>query len=91
MENKKSLSVYEQVASLKSRGLLLDDKVALDLFSKVSYFRMKPYWWDLLDLETSSDFLPNSTLSLAIQRYDFDRELRLILFEAVEAIHHFLR
>lgn len=53
--------------------MLLDETVALDTLSKVSFFRLKPYWWDMRDLETDEDFLPNSNLALAIQRYDFDR------------------
>ncbi len=91
MENKKSLSVQEQVASLKRRGMLLDTFVALDLFNKISYFRLKPYWWDMRDLDTNDDFLPGSNLTIVIQRYDFDRELRLILFEAIETIEIALR
>lgn len=85
------MSVAEQVASLKKRGMLLDDAVALEIFSKVSYFRLKPYWWDMRDIETDEDFLPNSSLALAIKRYNFDREMRLILFEAVEGIEIALR
>lgn len=91
MENQKSLSVAEQVASLKKRGMQLDETFASDILSKVSYFRLKPYWWDMRDQETDEDFLPNSDFSLAIQRYDFDREMRLILFEAIEGIEIALR
>lgn len=79
----------EQVASLKNRGMQLDDAFALDTLSKVSYFRLKPYWWDMRDLETDEDFLPDSNFSLAIQRYNSDRELRLILFEAIEGIYEY--
>ena len=69
----------------------LDDAVALDVLSKVSYFRLKPYWWDMRDPDTDEDFLPDSNFLLALQRYDFDREMRLILFEAVEGIEISLR
>ena len=88
MENQKSLSVAEQVASLKKRGMQVDDTFAFDILNKVSYFRLKPYWWDMRDQETDEDFLPNSDFSLAIQRYDFDREMRLILFEAIDSFTH---
>ena len=91
MKNQKSLSVAEQVASLKHRGMLLDETVAFDIFSKVSYFRLKPYWWDMRDLDTEEDFLPHSNFTLVIQRYNFDRELRFILFEAIESIEIALR
>ena len=69
----------------------LDETFASDILSKVSYFRLKPYWWDMRDQETDEDFLPNSDFSLATQRYDFDREMRLILFEAIEGIEIALR
>ena len=43
------------------------------------------------DQETDEDFLPDSDLSVVIQRYDFDREMRLILFEAIEGVEIALR
>ncbi|MBQ9187170.1 MAG: Abi family protein [Prevotella sp.] len=91
MENQKSLSIAEQVASLKKRGMSLDEVFACDLLSKISYFRLKPYWWDMRDFDTDEDFLPGSDFLLAIQRYDFDRDMRLVLFEAVEGIEIALR
>lgn len=91
MENQKSLSVKEQVVSLKKRGMQLDDVSATNTLSIVSYFRLKPYWWDMRDMDTDEEFLPNSNFSIAIQRYNFDREMRLILFEAIEGIEIALR
>ena len=91
MKNQKSLSVTEQIAYLRKRGMQLNEIVARDILSNVSYFRLKQYWWDMRDQDTDEKFLPDSNLDLAVQRYDFDREMRFILFEAIEAIEVALR
>ena len=57
----------------------------------MSYFRLKPYWWDMRDWDTDEDFLDNASFSLVVDRYNFDRSLRLILFEAIEIIEISLR
>lgn len=43
------------------------------------------------DLETDEDFLSDSDFTLVIQRYNFDRDVRLVLFEAIECIEIALR
>lgn len=45
----------------------------------------------MIDVETEHDFLPGTTFEDVINRYDFDRNLRLILFKAVEIIEVALR
>lgn len=91
MENKKPQTVQQQVELLQDRGMSLDKAQALAMLSQVSYFRLKPYWWDMRDQESDGGFLDTADFSLVIDRYNFDRTLRLILFEAIEIIEISLR
>lgn len=59
--------------------------------SHISYFRLKYYWTDMLDDETEHDFLPTALFDDVLARYNFDRNLRLVLFDAIEIIEVALR
>ena len=91
MEHQQPKSVKQQVESLCKRGMALDENRATETLSQVSYFRLKPYWWDMRDWDTDEDFLDTASFSLVVDRYNFDRSLRLILFEAIEIIEISLR
>jgi abortive infection bacteriophage resistance protein len=89
--NKDSRTIAEQVALLKSRGMLLNDEQATFYLGHISYFRLKGYWWDMQPDPTNHRFAPNSHFEEVIARYAFDRQLRLILFDAIEFIEIALR
>ncbi len=57
----------------------------------ISYYRLKGYWWDMQSDRTTHLLQPNSFFEDVIDRYNFDRHLRLILFDAVERIEIALR
>ena len=90
--NKVSRTIAEQISLLKSRGMLVKDEQTAALYlNHISYFRLKGYW---LDMQTDRDnriFAPNTCFEDVIARYNFDRELRLILFNAIEFIEIALR
>jgi abortive infection bacteriophage resistance protein len=50
----------------------------------ISYYRLKGYRWDIQTDFTNHTFAPNSYFEDAIDRYHFDRQLRLIPFAAIE-------
>ena len=52
---------------------------------------MKGYWWDMQNDRINQTFYPNSRFETVIERYNFDRHLRLILFDAIERIEIALR
>ena len=91
MEHQQPRSVQQQVESLQDRGMKLDVTEATNILSQVSYSRLKPYWWDMRDPESEDAFLDSADFSLVLERYNFDRSLRLILFEAIEIIEVSLR
>ena len=90
--NKDSRTITEQIALLKTRGMLIKNEQAAALcLGYISYFRLKGYWWDMQTDKINHVFAPNSYFEDVIARYNFDRQLRLILFDAIELIEIALR
>lgn len=56
------------------------------LLARISYFRLKYFWTDLIDDSTDGDFLPDTSFDMVMKRYNFDHNLRLVLFDAIEMI-----
>lgn len=67
-----------------------DEKLSIDFLSRVSYFRMKYFWVDLIDI-VSDNFKENVYFEQVIERYEFDKELRQIIFNAIETLEVGLR
>ena len=92
MSNQKPRSIDEQIRLLRSRGMKFsDEERAKACLAHISYFRLKYYWTDMRDEETEHDFLETASFDAVIARYNFDRSLRLILFDAIEIIEVALR
>jgi abortive infection bacteriophage resistance protein len=92
MANKDSRTIAEQIALLKLRGMLMnDEQEAAFYLNHISYYRLKGYWWDMQADHINHTFAPNSHFEDVIARYHFDRQLRLILFDAIEFIEIALR
>jgi abortive infection bacteriophage resistance protein len=90
--NKTSRTITEQIALLKQRGMLMKDEQTTAFYlNHISYFRLKGYWWDMQTDRVNHVFAPNSYFENVIERYNFDRQLRLILFDAIEFIEIALR
>lgn len=61
MTNQKPHDIKEQIQLLRDRGLSFSKEElfeAHERFSRISYFRLKYYWRDLLDVD--GDFIPGS-------------------------------
>lgn len=84
---KPSTDIQQQIAQLKGRGLIIADeaKAAL-LLSNISYYRLAGYWWPMQADKTQHTFKPNSTFENVVAIYNFDRELRILLFDVIERI-----
>jgi abortive infection bacteriophage resistance protein len=92
MPNKTPYNIEEQIQLLKSRGMLFKDEAQAALILKnISYYRLKGYWWDMQTDRINHIFKPGSYFEDVIERYNFDRHLRLILFDALELIEIALR
>lgn len=92
MANKTPSSIADQIALLKQRGMLFNDEQSAHHFlENISYYRLKGYWWDMQDDIALHTLKPNTYFEDVIERYNFDRRLRLILFDAIERIEIALR
>lgn len=87
MPNKDFKTISDQIALLKSRGMkFTNEQSAAALLSNISYYRLKGYWWDMQSDKVQHTFFPGTVFEDIVSRYNFDRHLRLILFDAVERI-----
>lgn len=68
-----------------------DIGAAIELFSRVSYSRLKYYWRDLIDEDTDSEFQDGASFHTVVERYTFDHKLRVALFDAIETVEVALR
>jgi abortive infection bacteriophage resistance protein len=87
---KPPLDFEQQAELLISRGLIVDNKEELVYFlTNVNYYRLSGYLYTfkMIDPITNNEcFLPNTHFSIVKQRYDFDRQLRILLLDAIEKI-----
>ena len=85
--SKPAIDIDQQIAQLKRRGLLIaDESAAKAALQNISYYRLAGYWWPMQADKASHLFKPNSTFDNVIALYDFDRELRLLIFDVIERI-----
>ena len=59
---------------------------AKKVLARISYFRLKYFWTDLIDDSTDGDFMSGTSFDMVMERYNFDHNLRLVLFDAIEII-----
>jgi len=90
---KKALSIEQQIALLKSRGLIIDDiQNARHYLSQISYYRLRAYTYPFQNNDNQNhNFIKKMTFSDIIDLYIFDRKLRLFIFDAIEKIEIALR
>ncbi|GAB3203115.1 abortive infection bacteriophage resistance protein [Pontibacter aydingkolensis] len=87
MYRKAAISIDDQIEQLKSRGLIVPDEAkAKQVLENISYYRLAGYWWSMQSDKVSHSFKSNSTFDNILAIYNFDRELRLLLFDVIEKI-----
>jgi abortive infection bacteriophage resistance protein len=85
--NKPATSITEQIAILRQRGLIIKDPPAAEHYLKhVGYYRLAGYWQIFQNEPIHHIFIPGTTIEEIIELYNFDRELRLLLLDAIEFI-----
>ena len=89
---KQPLEIQEQIEILKERGLIfLSEEYAINKLKQISYFRLANYWIPMEQDKTLHVFKPQSTFENAFSLYKFDKELRNLLFSAIQTIEIALR
>ena len=92
MFEKKATTQEEQIKLLKDRGLLIEDESAAKHYlSHISYYRLGEYWHSMQSDKKTHLFKENSKFKDVIALYNFDRELRILLFDVIEKIEISLR
>ena len=87
-----ALEIEQQIERLERNGLIISDKEnAIRILSIISYFRLANYWRPLEIDKINHVFKPNSTFENALSLYYFDKELRALIFSAVQSIEIALR
>jgi abortive infection bacteriophage resistance protein len=86
-------SVLEQIDILKSRGLVCQNDEDLHHFlSYINYYRLGYYLYSFrVNHKQSENFKENTNFTLIENIYDFDQELRISLFKALNTIEISLR
>lgn len=90
--NKPTFTIDEHINQLKQRGMtIISEEVARHYLAHVSYYRLAGYWWSMQEDKVQHSFKPNSRFEDVISLYNFDRELRILIFDAIEKIEISLR
>lgn len=90
MEVKKATSYKEQLQKIVARGCLVEDeRKSLEILETVNYYRLTAYF--LPFRKSDGTYLDGTTFSKVYEIYEFDRELRRILFSALEEIEVAMR
>lgn len=93
---KPPLTFCQQLQTLKNLGLLIEsDKFALAYLKAVSYYRLEAYWHPFFEIEQSNtvsdNFKAGIYFSHVTKLYEFDRNLRLLVMDAIERIEVHVR
>ena len=87
--DKSHLSIVDQVARLTSRGMEGDPLVMAERLSVANYHRLTAYWYPFRSSDHS--FAPGTDFETVWRRYVFDRQLRLLVLDAIERFEVALR
>lgn len=87
---KKHLNYSEQVELLESRNLsVLDYEFAVKKLKNLNYYRLTPYFYNFF--ERKDYFKAGSSFEDIVNLYNFDKDLRSILFSNIESIEIYIR
>ena len=83
----RAITTEQQIDILKERGLLIDDvERAVKALDIISYFRLAGYWRHFEANRITHQFRVGSHFADIIDLYSFDKELRALLFTAIQMI-----
>ena len=92
---KPAVSVHDQIELLKRRGMTVGDEAqAQHYLNFISYYRLRAYWLPFeVPAANNGDhaFRDGTTFEDVLTLYIFDRELRLLVLDAIERVEVALR
>ena len=84
---KHPITLTEQINILKQRGLIFENEdEAINVLSHISYFRLASYWRIMEEDSRVHRFRSGSRFSAVLELYNFDTELRSLVFNALQHI-----
>jgi abortive infection bacteriophage resistance protein len=86
---KPALSIPQQIDLLRKRGLQIEDEnEAAHYLTFIGFYRLSGYWLPLTlkNHNGTHNFKPGATFRTILGLYGFDRNLRLLVMDAVERI-----
>lgn len=87
--NKPALNVKQQIELLKSRNLIIDDYNYAELIlNNITYYRLSSY---MKFFQINDRFKSNTTFERIIDLYNFDKELRSLIFENIRLVEISIR
>lgn len=93
--NKSALTVDAQIDLLVERGMTIPDRErARHYLTHINYYRLRAYWLPFETTPVDDDthaFAPGANFETVLATYVFDRDLRLLLLDAIERIEISLR
>lgn len=85
--SKPAITVNAQLHQLKSRGMgITNHSEAKHYLRAVGYYRLEGYWWTMQSDPVNHQFRRGSQFEKVLERYNFDRELRLIAMNMIERV-----
>lgn len=89
---KPPLTLDQQVELLQSRGLhVADVENAKAYLSHINYYRLRGYWLPFEQAHDPHVFRPGVSFDDVLKLYVFDRELRLLIMDAIERVEVSMR
>jgi abortive infection bacteriophage resistance protein len=92
---KPALSIADQIDLLERRGMIVPDRARAEHYLRhVSYYRLRAYWLPFeqpAPINGDHMFSAGTSIEDALALYVFDRQLRLLVMDAIERIEVSLR
>lgn len=91
---KPSLTIDQQITHLKMQGMAVSDETsARHWLQHVSYYRLSAYWlpFEHPKGQAGRRFQAGTSFQLVTELYEFDRQLRLLVLDAIERIEVAIR
>lgn len=91
---KPAISIDDQIALLRHRGMVIDDEArARHYLQHISYYRLRAYWlpFEVPAGNGNHAFRAGTNFEDVLSLYVFDRQLRLLIMDAIERVEVALR
>ena len=85
--SKPFLTITQQIEQLKSRGMqFADEEKARYYLENLNYYRLSAYWLPFESDHKTHTFKEGTSFERVLELYIFDRELRLLMLDAIERV-----